>query len=138
MAQEDYQQCQNICVNPGGWVSDPCCEPECCLSRIGITTPILNDSYDVNIDPLRISYSFLLSVDHDIGWQPVVNQSVQRCYDQIENTPVDYEQMDCPGIPSVLERIIDCCYKENYLRCPRWNQQNKNCIYAYKSVKNDC
>lgn len=137
MAQEDYQHCLKICVSPNGRIEDPCCEPACCLKKIGILVPSDNSS-EPAVDASRISYSFLLSVGGDIGWQPVINQSVRRCFDQVENTPVQYEYEDCPGMPTILNKIVNCCYKENFLRCARWNQSNEDCVFAYKYVENDC
>lgn len=134
--EESHNYCKNICA-PRGFVSNPCCIPECCYTKLGIIYKSSSSRYN-NINPDRISYSFLLSVNDDIGWEPVVNQSVQRCYDEIENNPVETMHGTCMKIPSTLSEIVDCAYKENFLRCPRWNQKLKECVFTYKYVVNDC
>lgn len=136
MTEKDSNECLNICVDSDGR-EDPCCKPKCCLKKLGILVFPGNSSAPI-VDPSRISYSFRLSVNHDVDWQPVVNKSVQRCYDHVVSTSVEFDVVTCIGIPSALNRIIDCSHKENFLKCPKWNQDDENCVPVYKYIENDC
>jgi hypothetical protein len=70
------------------------------------------------VDPQGLVYSFLLSVGNDTSWEPIVKSSTQRCYDDNYGSVEGYQ---CDVIPLSLFEIINCCLKENYLKCPVYN-----------------
>lgn len=76
--------------------------------------------------------AFLLSVGNDTRWAPVVRTAVDRCYEDLIGVDDGYS---CDIIPKNLYMIIDCCYNENFLKCPTWNPHNlKECQYTYDYI----
>jgi hypothetical protein len=45
---------------------------------------------------------------------------------------------DCDVIPSALFTTIDCCYKENYLRCPVYNPHRLSECAATRQFIEEC
>lgn len=130
---EFQAKCKNIIETEGEHL---CCMNVCCLHRLKILTSIDSDlglrSFDV--DWRGLVYSFLLSVNNDTQWNPVISETVQRCYDQFSNT----NEFNCNSqIPTHLYQIVDCCYLEHFLRCAKWNPFGlKECEFTYKYVQN--
>lgn len=92
-----------------------CCFKICLFEKLGV----LIFSTDPNLKPeIRregIAYSFLLSVDGDTRWEPVILSSTSRCFDDRFGFIDGY---DCNTIPMSLYEVIGCCYKQNFLKCP--------------------
>lgn len=75
-----------------------------------------NRAITVNIAGLV--HSFMLSVDNDPLWLPIVTSTTRRCYDDYVNAN---DELYCGEIPKYLYDIVDCTYIENFLRCPLFN-----------------
>lgn len=86
---------------------------------------------ELDVNGMRLSY--LLSVDNDTLWIPVVERSLERCFNEIDET----NKFDCVDqIPMRIYDIIDCAYVENFLRCARWNPNRiKGCADTYEYAK---
>jgi hypothetical protein len=70
------------------------------------------------LDPQSLRDSFLFSVKNEPAWEPVITRSVQRCaYDLIGSS----DEYQCEVVPMEFYSIIDCTYKENFLKCPVYN-----------------
>lgn len=125
----DLNICEEQCASEGE-PNDNCCILACCFIKIGALRQ--SEGGPIEVDPNGLIYSFLLSVGNDTQWLPVITESTQRCYDDIPNT---YEN-DCSNrMPKQLYSIIDCCYKENFLKCAKWNPFDiKECEYTTEYV----
>ena len=124
----------NYCASIGK-ANDNCCHLISDFKFLGILKTVTNDDGSTHSDVSAegLIYSFLLSVGNDTQWSPVINNTVARCYSQFSDTNEFY----CKGaIPSFLMEVIDCCYIENYLKCPKWNPSSlPECDYTYKYVQ---
>lgn len=107
-----------------------CCISTCALEKNGMIYNVTNEdgSTSVDISSEAMVRSFMLSIGNEERWINVLNQSVQRCYDQF----MSLSDFDCDGrVPLSLFDITDCCYIENYLKCPPWNPSGlKECEYT--------
>jgi hypothetical protein len=126
----EYQvkSCQNDC--PGSRIYDHCCLKICVYTQSGI----LKFSTDPNVAPELESNgfvaSFMLSVDNDTAWEPIVKASTSRCFDDNIGTNDGFE---CEIIPKSLKRVIECTYKENFLKCPNYNPSHiSECKETYE------
>lgn len=130
----DYRKCNRICARQNK-LTDRCCNLVCLLQRLGIIYSI--DSEDgttrIEIDKASLASSFLLSIENDEKWVPVVNSSIDKCYSQISAIG----EFDCgTDIPKHLYLIIKCGYTENYLKCAKWNPFNlKECAFTMQYVQ---
>lgn len=133
----------NLCVKQCAGVSkrlQSCCQAKCqYVDQQGLLTVTTNEdgSYGpTSMNPAALVTSFLLSVGNDTQWAPVVTNSVQRCYDDIWGASDG--TVLCGFIPISFFDIINCCYIEDYLKCPNYNPYSlSECDYTYKFVK-DC
>lgn len=129
-----YDLCKDKCEKDGE--SDiTCCTLACGLNTLGVLHTATNNEGKNQIDVYwhGLVYSFLLSVGNDTQWTPVINETVQRCYNQFSET----NEFDCSGrIPNHIFSIIECCYVEHFLKCAKWNPHGlKECEFTYKYVQ---
>lgn len=110
---------------------DPdCCIFACVLEKNGIVynTTYENGSTSVDVSTDAIVRSFMLSIGNEEQWIHVISKTVQRCYDQF----MSLSDFDCDDrVPMSLYDITDCCYNENYVKCPTWNPSGlEECDYT--------
>lgn len=116
MYQEQLDQCRESCNNTGK-ADDLCCLQTCSFEKIGVIE-MTSPGQNAKIIAQGIKNSFLNSVSNITMWQPIVNQAVDRCYkDYLKSTG----GIICDCIPNYLFDILDCSYRENFLRCPEYN-----------------
>ena len=112
-----------------------CTQTECTFKSMQVLIPKYGAKGDLlgyEIDFNGIVNSFLMSVGNDESWLPVLKDVVSRCYEQFSTSEGGLE---CNSVPSELFEIIDCSYKQNYLKCPSWNPQGLfECQYTYEYV----
>lgn len=121
----DYKVCYDKC-SAIGKLYDTCCVYTCCLELLGVInyTAVIDETTNeivkknIDVDWQGLVYSFLLSVENNTQWLPVVTQSTYECYVQFGGSD---EGIDCDFIPKSLESVINCANKFNYIRCPPWN-----------------
>lgn len=107
-----HDQCRDKCsVGRPGPYDNPftCCIFQCCLIASGQLVVVENDdgTSQVDVDWRAVVSSFLLSVGNDTQWTPIVNETVQRCFEQHGNTG----EYICEGlIPINLPPIVNCSY----------------------------
>ena len=112
-----------------------CTTTKCAFMSMEILIPTYGENgqffgYDINYK--GVISSFLLSVGFDESWGPVLNEVVLRCYDQFSASDGGFE---CNSMPVELFDIIECSYKQNFLKCPSWNPQGiLECQYTYEYV----
>lgn len=107
-----HKQCRDKCSvgRPGPWDNPfTCCIFQCCLLASGQLVVVENDdgTSQVVVDWQAIVSSLLLSVGNDTQWTPIVNETVQRCFEQHGNTG----EYNCEGlIPITLVEMVNCSY----------------------------
>lgn len=93
-------------------------------STIDPATKEMKNTSEIHSD--KITAAFLLDVNNDTRWQPVVNRSVERCYNDFVGHTDTYQ---CEVIPRSLYDIADCTYAQNFLQCPVFNYSIPDCEY---------
>lgn len=90
----------------------------CLYEKLGV----LLFSTDPNVKPQvsldALIASFLNSVGNNRLWEPIIKKAFNRCFDDRFGTSDGYL---CDVIPSSLESVICCTYKETFLKCPNYN-----------------
>jgi hypothetical protein len=78
---------------------------------------------EVNIDAVIISFNE--SVNGDKEWEPIIKNSFDRCYHDRIGT---VDGFHCDVIPKSFYSVLECAYKEQYLKCPNYNPKKlDNC-----------
>lgn len=125
-----YEICVKECENK------PEDQPmRCCILICGLNMgQILNSRTEVSelLQPGYV-YSFMLSIGNETLWEPVITNSVSRCFTQFLDMNAGF---DCEIIPVSVFSIANCAYLENYLKCPKWNPDNiQECEYTSQYAK---
>jgi len=107
-------ECKDECNNN----SDECCNHRCIIKKIGFATYPEDPTQPDMIEPEGLVYSFMLSVDNDTTWEPVIRNSVKRCYDDNNGVSTD---LVCNFPMELWVNIVTCSFWENFLRCPNFN-----------------
>lgn len=127
-----FNECLHLCKDYKDDENN-CCLRICSLKQI----EVLLFSTDPNMKPQvnyeGLTYSFLLSIDNDTRWEPVIRASTSRCYYDQFGTTDGYQ---CDVIPNSLYNVIECSYKENFLKCPNYNPNEiSECKETYEFLE---
>lgn len=77
----------------------------------------------------------MISVGSDSVWEPVVSKSTQRCYDDFNGVSKD---LYCNAPMNFLYDIVNCVYKENFLRYPNYNPSGLTGCEAARQYIDEC
>lgn len=103
------------------------------MKKLEVLTFSIETNQLLEIHQEGIEKSFLLSVDNETSWEPIIKSSTRRCYDDHYGTTDGYQ---CGVIPNSLSNVINCCYKENFLKCPNYNPNRiSECKETYEFVE---
>lgn len=104
------------------------------MTNIGMFRYSTDPNILPEIDPEGIIRAFLLSVDNDPIWEPIIRSSTMRCYQDDIGTSAGV--FDCGVIPQSFWTVALCAMKENYLKCPNFNANNtKGCDESYQYMQ---
>lgn len=112
-----------------------CCKMVCVLTKMNF----LKFYSDPNIFPLvdikGIIAVYMLSVDNDPAWLPIIKSSLERCF---EDTYGLFPGHFCGVIPESLNQLTECAYTEFFLKCPHWNPKQLARCEAARKFHKDC
>lgn len=115
---------------------DRCCSLPCYLERVGILeVPKGTDGSPklAKIYTRKLVESFLDAVKNDKNWEPIVENSVNKCTESFG--AVDFG-VDCGIIPGNLYLITNCTFIRNFLNCPDRHPSNiEKCDYTNQFIK---
>lgn len=130
IGESEFSTCSDEC-EAVGLSRDLCCLLRCVCNKLGIyhDAPLESSDEKLEMFPEGFINSFLMSVNNDEQWVPVVTQSTLRCFDQFADPSLENETC---GLPGYFYLVLDCTHKELYLKCPKWNPSElAECKFTY-------
>lgn len=119
---ESLEMCGNKCYNETYPDTLGCCRDICILTEIGFLIYSTDPNVMPQTDPRGLVYAYMLSVNNDPVWEPVVRSSVTRCFDDARGLEED-SGYHCGVIPFSLAIIHYCSILELFSKCPYWNPE---------------
>lgn len=132
--------CELECTNEGsvfleGDNNTNCCMTKCVFVKAGIIKLSTDPNVLAEVSAEGLTESFLLSVGVNKieAWEPLIKSSTHRCYS--DNIGASMGNDKCNLIPFSFVRVVECCSKEFYLKCPDYNMERSGCKEAYEWVE---
>jgi hypothetical protein len=128
--QVDYCY-DDLCKNN----TDECCAFICLFKLLGFAQFPEDRNEPAVLDPEGLVYSFMLSVDNDTSWEPVIRNSVKRCWNDNYGVSTD---LYCNFPLDLWTGIGNCAFWENFLRCPIYNPNGITECEATRQYITEC
>lgn len=135
--KNDFDLCKSECNNKKFENDEDsydlyCCINLCSLIRLNVVVNDIKIPGKFKLNLQGFIKSFMMSIENNSKWLPIVSKSSKRCFDDFNEISQEYY---CEVIPKYFFDIIDCCYVENFLRCPIYNPKSlRECDYTIRYV----
>lgn len=112
-----------------------CCKMVCVLTKMEFLIFSPDPNIKPEVDIKGIIKVYMLSVNNDPAWEPIVQSATQRCF---EDSYGLFPGFFCGVIPNSLQELTNCVYKEFFLKCPYWNQKELSRCEAAREYQKEC
>jgi hypothetical protein len=134
------KKCSDSCIKEKEENKKFCCVQQCAFRLLNLIGVMVdnngvkeNHTFPV---ALALAKSMLLSVENDTNRKKPLEEGTEYCEDLLPKE----KDWDICRIPTVVEKIIECTYIENFYRCPNsvWNPKklDEPCMNSWKYVCN--
>jgi hypothetical protein len=128
LPNEVYDACVETFEHEKCTDSENCCLTVCVYKKIEIIKFIVDAQIRPDFYPEGMIQNLLYTVREngmDEVWEPVVRRAVNRCFDDFEGAVEGYYCNQT--IPKLMSEVGYCCYKELFMNCPNYNNQDAQC-----------